>query len=364
MSVTAQRIARADLRDFGGYASARTAQVDGDVWLNANEAAEGSLADPEAHCRRYPQPQPPQLCEALARYYRVKLEQLLATRGSDEGIDLLVRAFCPPGGGGIVIAPPVFGMYAICARLHGSPVIEMPARTTAEGWHSDLAAMGEAAMQHGARLVFVCSPGNPSGEAVPLQAIASLARQLEGQALLVLDAAYDEFADAPLSANTLLDAHENLVILRTLSKAHALAGARIGSLLADPTVLTIARRCQAPYPLAEPAVQQALAALQPDALAATAQRVQDCRQQRARMAAALASLPGVRKLWPSQGNFVLVDFDDAQAAFDALLDAGVVVRDMRAMPGCQNALRISIGSAAENARVLAALAGTEAEQAA
>ncbi len=351
---TASRLLREDLRDFAGYASARSHAVQGEVWLNANESALPSVADPDGTLRRYPDPQPQALRSALARLYRVPTEALLVTRGSDEGIDLLLRAFCPPGRGAIVIAPPVFGMYAVCARLHGARVVEVPALDTGEAWRSDLGAMANAAEASGAGLVFVCNPGNPTGEAVPADAIEELAARLAGRALVVVDGAYAEFADEVLDP-ALLDAHDNLVLLRTLSKAHALAAARIGSVIASPEVVRLLQRCQAPYPLAQPAVAAALAALVPSSLAQVADGVVQVRAERARLRASLSCLPGVRAVYPSQGNFLLARFDDAQAAYDALLAAGVVVRDMRATPALGDALRISIGTPAQNDRVLAAL---------
>ena len=351
---TASRLLREDLRDFAGYASARSHAVQGEVWLNANESALPSAADPDGTLRRYPDPQPQALRSALARLYRVPAEALLVTRGSDEGIDLLLRAFCPPGRGAIVIAPPVFGMYAVCARLHGARVVEVPALDTGEAWRSDLDAMAGAAEASGAGLVFVCNPGNPTGEAVTAAAIQALAARLAGRALVVVDGAYAEFADEALDP-ALLDTHDNLVLLRTLSKAHALAAARIGSVIASPEVVRLLQRCQAPYPLAQPAVAAALAALAPSSLAQVADGVVQVRAERARLRAALACLPGVRAVYPSQGNFLLARFDDAQAAYEALLAAGVVVRDMRATPALGDALRISIGTPAQDDRVLAAL---------
>ncbi len=253
-----------------------------------------------------------------------------------------------------MVAPPVFGVYAVRARLHGARVVEVPALDTGEAWRSDLGAMANAAEASGAGLVFVCNPGNPTGEAVPADAIEELAARLAGRALVVVDGAYAEFADEVLDP-ALLDAHDNLVLLRTLSKAHALAAARIGSVIASPEVVRLLQRCQAPYPLAQPAVSAALAALAPSSLAQVAEGVVQVRAERARLRAALACLPGVRAVYPSQGNFLLARFDDAQAAYDALLAAGVVVRDMRATPALGDALRISIGTPAQDDRVLAAL---------
>jgi len=360
---TASRLLREDLRDFAGYASARSHAVQGEVWLNANESALPSAADPDGTLRRYPDPQPQALGSALARLYRVPSEALLVTRGSDEGIDLLLRAFCPPGRGAIVIAPPVFGMYAVCARLHGARVVEVPALDTGEAWRSDLDAMAVAAEASGAGLVFVCNPGNPTGEAVPADAIEALAARLAGRALVVVDGAYAEFADEVLDP-ALLDAHDNLVLLRTLSKAHALAAARVGCVLGNPQLIAALRRVQAPYPLPQPVVDAALAALAPSALALTRSRMAAVCEARARLADGLRMLPQVRRVYPSAGNFLLVRFADAGAAFAALLSAGVVVRDMRAMAQLGDALRITVGSIEECRRVLAALEAARMEVAA
>ena len=352
---TADALLRDDLRDFAGYRSARSETVQGAIWLNANESPFASSGDIEGAMRRYPDPQPQALRDALAALYGVTASQVLATRGSDEGIDLLLRAFCTPGQGAIVTAPPVFGMYAVCAKLHGARVIEVPARDLGDQWRCDLDAMAEAALNHNATLAFVCNPGNPTGETIADADIAHLAERLRGQALVVVDAAYAEFTDEDASA-AMLATNENVVVLRTLSKAHALAGARIGSVLAAPELIGMLQRCQAPYPLAQPAVQAALAALAPDAVVRTRAATAQLRTERDKMFGNLQGAPGVRCVYLSQGNFLLVRFDDAQRAFDALLDAGVVVRDMRATPGLEDALRISIGTPEQNQRVLATLA--------
>ena len=353
---TAARLLRVDLRDFTGYSSARSGtSLRGDAWLNANESPTPSSTDADGLLRRYPDPHPQALRDALAALYGVDSAQVLATRGSDEGIDLLLRAFCAPGQGAIVTAPPVFGMYAVCAKLHGACVIEVPARDSLEGWRSDLDAMADAAISEGATLVFVCNPGNPTGEAIGNDAIECLARRLVGKALVVVDAAYAEFAEAD-AGSSLLAGNDNLVILRTLSKAHALAGARIGSVLASPELIGMLKRCQAPYPLAQPAVEAALAALAVEPLARAQANAMQARGERERLRVGLQAAPGVHGVYPSQGNFLLVRFDDAPRAFDGLLDAGIVVRDMRATPGLEDALRISIGTPEQNQRVLAALA--------
>lgn len=350
---------REDLRDFAGYRSARTDACDGEIWLNANESAQPSAADGDGSLRRYPEPQPAPLRAALARLYGCREDQVLAGRGSDEGIDLLLRALCPPGAGAALVTTPTFGMYAVCARLHGTRLVDVPLVDGPGGHACDFDTVAAVAEREDARLVFLCSPGNPGGNLLPLPAIATLAQRLRERAVVVVDEAYLEYAGAP-SAVELIGAHHNIAVLRTLSKAHALAAARIGCVIADAALIDALRRCQAPYPLARPCVEAALAALQPAARAATRDRVEQAVAERERMQAALAELPGVRRVYRSRANFVLVRFEQAQAAFERLIGAGIVVRDMRATPGLGDALRISIGTPAQNTVVLAALGATPA----
>lgn len=349
---------REDLRGFAGYKSARSEALRGDVWLNANESAWANPADPQASCRRYPDPQPQALRERLAQLYGCATDQLLIGRGSDEAIDLLVRAFCTPGRDAVLITPPVFGMYAVCARLQDARIIEVPLVDGETGFDADLEAIAEAAIAGGAKLVFLCSPSNPAGSAIALADIAVLAKRLEGRALVVVDEAYGEFSDAA-SATMLLASHANLAVLRTLSKAHALAAARVGSLIAAAELIDVLRRCQAPYPVPTPCAEMALGGLSDAALVQTRQRVELIKAERARLQAALTVFPEVLRVYPSQGNYLLVRFRDPDAAFHSLLAAGVVVRDQRAAPQLGDALRITIGSPEQNDRVVAALRALE-----
>ena len=347
-------LVRPDLRGFAGYSSARSSALQGEVWLNANESPWPNPADGEAASRRYPDPQPQALRDALARLYGCQPSQLLIGRGSDEAIDLLVRALCEPGRDAVVTTPPVFGMYAVSARLQAARLIEVPLRDGEDGFAPDLPAVIEAALAGAAKLVFLCSPSNPTGGALSPDDIARVAEALAGRALVVVDEAYGEFSEQP-SAVALMVRHRNLAVLRTLSKAHALAAARIGCLIAQPELIAVLRACQAPYPVPTPCARLGLAALAPAALALTRERVAQLRRERERMHAALQRLPGVRRVYHSQGNYLLVRFDDAEAAFQALLGTGVVVRDQRAAPQLGDALRISLGTPQQNDRVLAAL---------
>lgn len=345
---------REDLRDFSGYGSARRSSATGSIWLNANESPWANGADAEGVSHRYPDPQPQSLRDRLADLYGAKPEQLLVGRGSDEAIDLLVRVLCRPGDDAVVTAPPVFGMYAVSARLQNAPLVEIPLRDEAGNFSSDPEAIGATALASGAKLVFLCSPANPTGQALPLADITAIANRLRGCAMVVVDEAYGEFSDQP-SAVSLIETLPNIAVLRTLSKAHALAGARIGTLIADARLISVLRNCQAPYPLPAPCVRLALQALQPDMLLQTRMRNADTIDERERLYRALRNAPAVRHVYPSQANFLLARFTDADAALQCLLMAGIVVRDMRNQPQLRDALRITIGSRDENDAVLAAL---------
>ncbi|MGH8045474.1 MAG: aminotransferase class I/II-fold pyridoxal phosphate-dependent enzyme, partial [Stenotrophomonas sp.] len=256
-------LVRQDLRAFAGYSSARSSALVGDVWLNANESAWANPADTQGMARRYPEPQPEALRARLAALYGCSADQLLIGRGSDEAIDLLVRALCEPGRDAVLVTPPVFGMYAVCARLQNAPLLEVPLRDAGDALEADIDAIIAAALAGNAKLVFLCTPSNPAGSTISLEDVERVARALQGRALVVVDEAYGEYAEQP-SASTLLAHRDNVAVLRTLSKAHALAAARIGSLIADPALIQLLRRCQAPYPVPAPCAALAVAALAPE----------------------------------------------------------------------------------------------------
>lgn len=355
LGVFPSALMREDLADFAGYSSARTSDsgAPATIWLNANEASSPSAADPDGTHRRYPDPQPAELVAALAQAYAVAPEQVVVGRGSDEGIDLLVRALCPPGqSAGIVQAPPTFGMYAVSARLHGVPVIEVPQIDRGASWQVDVEAVGDAARSGGARVVFLASPGNPTGGVVPLEDIEQLATALAQEAVLVIDEAYQEFA-APASAATLLGAHPNLVVLRTLSKAHGLAGARVGTVLCHPDLARVLRRVQAPYPVPASVTELGVAALSGAVRRSVEARVRQTRASREHLAEVLSADPRVDTVYASEANFLLVRTRAADAVLDDLRGNGIVVRDMRHL--LTDAVRVTVGSPAEIDAVRAAL---------
>lgn len=351
--MNALELARPEIRAMQAYSSARMEARGGTVMLNANESPWPPFAGDRAW-NRYPDSQPAALVARLAELYGAGVDELLVGRGSDEGIDLLVRAFCRAGQDAVLISPPTFGMYAVSARVQGATVVEAPLRADFSLDVNTLLAKLTPAV----KLVFVCAPNNPAGAGVPRAAILHLAEALADRAVLVVDEAYIEFVEPDGFGGSVAASirdFENLVVLRTLSKAWALAGVRIGALIANADVAAMLRKIMPPYPLPVPCVDAAMQALSRRGELAMRGRVASILNERTRMQLALAELPGVRAVLPSQANFLTVRFHDAEVAFEALSDAGVVVRDVRRYPGLGDALRITIGSPEEDECVLEAL---------
>jgi histidinol-phosphate aminotransferase len=345
-------IARPEIRTLQAYEHALWEP--GLVRLHANELPWRAHGDSsQAGLNRYPEPHPHALTAALARFYGVEAPMLLACRGSDEAIDLLMRSYCRAGVDAVIVCPPTFGMYAVAARVQGAAVIEVPLRREA-GFDCDFESV-HAQCAPGVKLVFLCSPNNPTGNRFDTGAIVALARALQGRALVVVDEAYVEFADAP-SLIAQLQVQPGLVVLRTLSKAYALAGARCGALIAHPDVVALLRKVIQPYALTQLTIEAVFRMLEPEALAEASVHSAAIRAERARVSAALRACAGVRQVWPSEANFLLVEFDDASDALRRARTAGLLVRDLHTAPGLAQALRISIGSRQHNDQLLAGLA--------
>ena len=320
--------------------------------LHANELPWRAHGDESrAGLNRYPEPQPRALIERLAALYGAAPESILAGRGSDEAIDLLVRAFCRAGRDAVLVCPPTFGMYAVAARIQGAHLVTVPLRAAA-GFALDERAVLEHCSAD-VKIVFLCSPNNPTGNLLDEPAIVRIAGELAGRALVVVDEAYLEFASTQSLARHLAKL-PHLAILRTLSKAHGLAGARCGTVIADPEVIALLRKVIPPYAIAQLTLEAVLKLLEPAKLADASKRIALIRAERERLTAALAALPQVVRVWPSAANFVLAEFTDAGAALQRARDARLLVRDARAYPALGCALRITIGSTEQNNRLLEA----------
>jgi histidinol-phosphate aminotransferase len=316
--------------------------------LHANELPWRAETDrSQAGLNRYPEPHPHLLAARLAELYGVRADQLLPGRGSDESIDLLTRGFCRAGVDNVIICPPTFGMYAVAARIQGAAVREVPLLRE-RGFELDVPGV-LAACDANTRLVFLCSPNNPTGNAMEPAAIEQLLAALSSKALVVVDEAYIEFSgDASLIGA--LARFPNLVVLRTLSKAYGLAGARLGSLIAAPEIVTLLGKVIPPYSIPQLTIEAVFATLTAPQLAIQRERVAQVRAERVRVQAALAAKKSVRKVWPSVANFLLTDFEAPEAALAAARDAKLLIRDLRNVSS--QSLRISVGTPEQNNRLL------------
>lgn len=295
---------------------------------------------------RYP-PQPPLvLTQRMASYYGVRAEQVLATRGSDDAIDALIRCFCRPGQDAILATPPTFGMYSVFARMQGARVVEIPFDS-----NFDLPTAEVCETRADVRLVFLCSPNNPTGSVIPADTVKRICDAYAGNGIVIVDEAYAEFMRQE-SAATLLARCSNLVVLRTLSKGLALAGARVGALLAAPEIIDYVRRVLPPYLLPTPSVNAAEQVLADGALEIARQRIERLVDERERVASALRGSPLVKRVLPSEANFLLVEC--GETACSRIQAAGIRVRTFsdRRLNGFA---RIGVGSPVQNTQLLQAL---------
>src|SRR6188768_3074793 len=320
--------------------------------LHANELPWRAETDrTRAGLNRYPEPHPHELAARLAGLYGVRADQLLPGRGSDESIDLVVRGFCRAGLDNVIICPPTFGMYSVAARIQGAEVREVPLRPEGD-FALDVEAV-LAACDANTRIVFLCSPNNPTGNALDPAAIERLLVALGTSSLVVIDEAYIEFS-GDRSLATALGRFPNLVVMRTLSKAFGLAGARVGSLIADPGIVALLSKVIPPYSIPQLTIEAVFATLAPAQLAIQRERVSQVRAERERLRAALGSKSSVKKIWPSVANFLLTDFAAPEEALAAARAAKLLIRDMRSV--APQSLRISVGSPEQNDRLIRSLA--------
>lgn len=321
--------------------------------LHANELPWRATGDhTEAGLNRYPEPQPRELVTRLAALYGAEASQVLVGRGSDEAIDLLVRSFCRAGQDAVLICPPTFGMYGVAARIQGAEVISVPLRMDA-GFSLDVDEILRQCTPN-VKLVFLCSPNNPTGNLVSEGDILRIVESVEGRALVVVDEAYMEFAAAESLIQRVKD-FPQLAVMRTLSKAHGLAGARCGTLIASPEVIALLRKVIPPYAITQLTVEAVLRLLEPPQIAIMHSRIVEIRSERDRVTQAVRQLPGTRRVWPTDSNFFLAEMDDPDRALSAARAANLLIREVRAQGSVPRSVRITIGTAEQNDRLIGAL---------
>ncbi len=352
ISALLQTLARPEILALEPYSHA--AWQPDRVRLHANEAPWRPAGDTSAAgLNLYPEPIAHELGRRLAALYEVDPAQLLVTRGSDEAIDLLSRIFLRAGRDAVLQTPPTFGMYKVAARIQGAQVIDAPLLRE-QDWRLDPARL-LAAWVPEARLVYLCSPNNPTGNRLDDAALLQVCEALAGKAIVAMDEAYIEWSGAA-SFTRFLAHHPHLVILRTLSKAHALAGARCGALIAHPDIISLAARVIPPYAISQGTIESVLRALEPAALSGSRERLASLLGERRRLAEGLAALPEVGKVWPSDANFLMIDCHDPALLLRRAAAGGFILRDLTRQASLARSLRVSVGSPEHNRSLLRSLA--------
>ncbi|MGL1958156.1 MAG: histidinol-phosphate transaminase [Colwellia sp.] len=349
MSDLINKLAREELIDMVPYQSARrlfsSSEASGEkkVWLNANEApGKGEYQLNSENINRYPDFQPDNLLNAYSAYCGLNKAQILATRGADEGIELIIRSFCTAYQDSILICPPTYGMYAISAENHGANIVKVPLKSNTLDMDALKKQVGKV------KVVFLCSPGNPTGNSLPKEQIIQAIELFKDNAIVVVDEAYIEFSPEQTSTS-LLTKYDNVIVLRTLSKAFALAGLRCGFTLTSEEIITLLSKVIAPYPISAPVAEIASQALSTD-LSKMTERVQTCKAVKTKLITWLSQQSWCSEIFASDANFVLfrcINHNEKTRIFDSLITNNLLIRDQSKQMQLDNCLRISIGSEQE-----------------
>jgi histidinol-phosphate aminotransferase len=340
-----EKIIRPNIRKLQPYSSARD-EFSGtaSLYLDANENSYGSPL-PGAY-NRYPDPLQMKLKQKIASVKGVPPAHIFLGNGSDECIDLLFRAFCNPGKDNVIICPPTYGMYEVCAHINDVEARMVPLTAT---FQLDLDAIAEA-IDGDTRLVFVCSPNNPTGNSIYPEDVEMILNNFDG--LVVIDEAYINFSSQPSFISELTE-YANLVVLQTLSKAWGLAALRIGMAFASLPVVEVLNKIKPPYNIGQASQELALEAL--DNLEQVNTWTRSLVEHRKKLAADLEQLPAVRQVYPSDANFLLVKMEGSRKVYEALVERGIIVRDRGRVLLCEGCLRITVGREQDNEALVQAL---------
>ncbi len=338
-----ESLVRPNIRALCPYSTARDEyQGSLGIFLDANESPYPT------GWNRYPDPRQKALKEQLSRIKGVPAECIFLGNGSDEAIDLMFRIFCTPGVDNAIAIAPSYGMYAVAADINDVPMRSVP---LGPDFSLPAEALLAAADAH-SKLLFLCSPNNPSGNAFPAAELEALIRRFPG--IVVLDEAYADFsAEGTLRGR--LSEFPNLVIFQTLSKAYGLAGLRLGMAFASPYIIRLMSMVKYPYNINQSTQELAARALREPVDG----RIAEIVAQRRRLAAALPAFRCVRRVFPSDANFLLVQVDDADTLYAHLLADGIIVRNRSRVPQCAGCLRITVGLPSENDKLLQSMSAYE-----
>ncbi len=334
-----EKLVRPNVWRMSSYSSSRDEfKGKASVYLDANESPFGTL-------NRYPDPQQKELKKQISKYWEVAEEQLFIGNGSDEVIDLVFRIFCEPQKDKALSFTPTYGMYGVCADLNDVEMIQLPLN---ENFDLDESTVNQALSQEDVKIIFLCSPNNPTGNALSAKSIENLITRFEG--IVVVDEAYIQFSEG-VSWSTLLSKFPNLLVIQTFSKALSLAGARVGMAFAQPEIIALLNKVKPPYNVSECNQKVALEIIRKRHY--IQKNTELLKSERVRLFEEFSKFRFIEKIYPSEANFILIKVFDAAHLYGFLCQAGVIVRNRESqVEGC---VRITVGSSKENNELIEAL---------
>lgn len=342
-----QNILRKNIKDLVPYSSARDEfKGEASIYLDANENSYGSPLNDNYN--RYPDPLQLKVKQRLAEIKGIPPRNIFLGNGSDEAIDILFRAFCNPGTDNVITVPPTYGMYEVSANINDVEVRKIKLNAD---YQLDMEGIAEAIDEH-TRIIFICSPNNPTGNSINRHDIETILANFDG--LVVIDEAYINYSKQKSFIQELTE-YANLVVLQTLSKAWGLAGLRVGMAFASEEIIEVFNKVKPPYNINEASQKLALEALQNVEQVNT--WIRQTVAEREKLITELSALPGVLKIYPSDANFILVKTTDAKGIYQFLVNKGIIVRDRSKVELCEGSLRITIGTPEENELFINALKG-------
>lgn len=345
MSFDLNALLRKNIANLTPYSSARDEfKGEAKIFLDANENSYGSPLT--KWYNRYPDPLQWKVKEKLSAIKTVPPQQIFLGNGSDECIDVLFRSFCEPGKDNVIIVPPTYGMYEVSANINDVAVKKVP---LTPAYQLNLQAIEEAVDDH-TKMIFLCSPNNPTGNSLNREDIEVVLNNYFG--LVVIDEAYINFSRHRSFIQELKE-YPNLVVLQTLSKAWGLAALRVGMAFASEEIIQVMNKVKPPYNINQASQEIVLKAL--EEVGQVNDMIREIVKERGWLEQQLKALPLVQKVYPSDANFLLAKVNDAKAIYNALLQKGIVVRDRSKVELCEGCLRITVGTEKENKELIAAL---------
>lgn len=336
---------RDNIKKTKPYSSARDEYKGNEgVFLDANENSYGSVTE-EAY-NRYPDPLQKEVKEKLSHIKRVKPEQIFLGNGSDEAIDLLYRALCNPGIDEVITMPPTYGMYEVSANINDVHITEVVLSTDFEIRTEAVLA----AIKPTTKMIFVCSPNNPTGNSMNTESVEKILQSFDG--IVVVDEAYIDFSKTP-SFISKLDKYPNLVVLQTFSKAWGLAGLRLGTAYASEEIIAVINKIKPPYNINQLTQELALEAL--SKLLKKEALVSEILFQREKLINEFSKINSIQKIYPTDANFVLIKAADGKKLYDFLVDKKIITRDRSKVSLCEGCVRITVGTKEENESLVKAL---------